>query len=100
MPQVILSPKALRDLERLRVFLQSKNPQAAKNAVSAIREALQTLRVAPLAHTPDPEDPNYRTMQIPFGSSGYTLWYHYKRCENIIVLSLKHQKEENYKNDF
>ncbi len=86
MPQVILSPKVIRDLERLRLFLQSKNPKAAQNAVSAIRGALQTLRVTPLVHTPDPEDPNYRTMQIPFGSSGYTVWYHYKRGENIIVL--------------
>lgn len=99
MPQVILSPKAVRDLERLRLFLHSKNPKAAQNANSTIRTALKSLAATPLAHTPDRENPNYRTMQIPFGSSGYTAWYHYKTGENVIVLSLKHQKEESYEND-
>lgn len=99
MPQVILSPKAVRDLERLRLFLQSKNPKAAQNAVLTIRTALKNLAIAPLAHTPDLENPNYRTLQIPFGSSGYMAWYHYKVGENVIILSLKHQKEENYEND-
>jgi len=43
MPRVIFSPAALRDTERLREFLQTKNPQAAKRAVTKIFSSLRML---------------------------------------------------------
>ena len=99
MPQVRLSPKDVRDLQRLRLFLQTKNQEAAKRAITAIRTALKTLAISPLAHMPDDETPNYRIMQIPFGSSGYTVWYHYKTGADVTIVSIKHQKEGSYEND-
>ena len=49
MPQVILTRNALNDLSRLKVFLQTKNPEAAKEAVITIRSHLKELATTPLA---------------------------------------------------
>ena len=78
MPQVILTRNALNDLSRLKAFLQTKNPEAAKEAVITIRSYLKELAIAPMAHAPDDERPDFRVLIIPFGSSGYKAWYRYK----------------------
>ena len=46
MPQVILSPAALRDLKRLREFLHSKSPVVAQRAAQTIRSALAAVFAA------------------------------------------------------
>ncbi len=43
MSQVILSPAALRDLQRLREFLLSKSPVVAQRAAQTISSALSLL---------------------------------------------------------
>ena len=52
MPQLIWSPAALRDVERLYKFLAEKNPDAARRAARAIREGMQILRDHPAAGRP------------------------------------------------
>ena len=47
MPQLIWSPAALRDIERLHRFLAEKNPEAARRAAKAIREGMNILRGQP-----------------------------------------------------
>lgn len=42
-PRVSFAPAALRDLERLRAFLRSKSPAAARCAAGAITEAVRGL---------------------------------------------------------
>jgi plasmid stabilization system protein ParE len=65
MPQVILTRNALNDLSRLKAFLQTKNPEAAKEAVITIRSHLKELATTPLAHVPDDERPDFRILIIP-----------------------------------
>jgi plasmid stabilization system protein ParE len=96
MPQVILTRNALNDLSRLKAFLQTKNPEAAREAVSTIRSYLKSLAETPMANTPDDERPDFRILMIPFGSSGYKAWYCYKVGEDVVVVSIKHQKEVGY----
>ena len=43
MPQVKYAPGAIRDLQRLREFLQPKNPVAAKRVAESIMKAVQLL---------------------------------------------------------
>jgi len=43
MPQVRYTPGTIRDLQRLREFLRTKNPVAAKRAGETIRKAVQIL---------------------------------------------------------
>jgi plasmid stabilization system protein ParE len=93
MPQVILTRNALSDLSRLKAFLQTKNLEAAKEAVATIRYYLKELATTPLAHAPDDERPDFRILIIPFGSSGYKAWYRYKIGEDIVIVSIKHQRE-------
>jgi plasmid stabilization system protein ParE len=47
MPKVIFAPAAIRNLERLRAFLQPKNPSAAKRAGAAIIQGVQGLGAHP-----------------------------------------------------
>ena len=93
MSQVILTRNALNELSRLKEFLQTKNTEAANEAVLTIRSYLKELAITPMAHAPDDERADFRVLVIPFGSSGYKAWYRYKIGEDVIVLSIKHQRE-------
>ena len=73
MPQVILTRNALNDLSRLKAFLQTKNPEAAKEAIITIRSYLKELSITPLAHAPDDERPDFRVLIIPLVQVGIRL---------------------------
>jgi len=93
MPQVRFAPAALRDLERLREFLQPKNPAAAKRTAAVITKAIQMLGQHPQIGRPaEGMDPGYRELLIDFGDSGYVAPYRYD-AELVTVLALRHQKE-------
>lgn len=96
MPQVKFAPDALGDLERLREFLRSRNPAAAKRAAVAITKAIQLLAQHPQVGRPAEEmDIEYRELLIDFGDSGYVALYRYEGGL-VTVLSLRHQKEAGY----
>ncbi len=60
MPRVSFSPAAVRDLERLHLFLQPKSPVAARRAAAAITEAVRGLGQHPGSGRPVEEMPEYR----------------------------------------
>lgn len=95
MPQIIFSPSAIRDLERLRVFLRSKNPAAANRASMAIIKTIQLLEHQPLIGRPCEDfGTGYRELIIGFGDSGYLATYRY--IDNIVtILTIRHQKESD-----
>lgn len=96
MTRLVIAPRALRDLERLRQFLQTRNPPSSRRAAAAIWRAVQTLTVAPEANRPDPELPQHRELVIKFGASGYVARYHYLPGGDVTVLCVKHQREGDY----
>lgn len=96
MPQVIFTPTALRDLERLREFLRPKNPSAAKRAAAAIIRTVRVLGEHPQIGRPvDDEELDIRELVIFFGGSGYLARY---RVDDggVTILALRHQKEAGY----
>ena len=96
MPQLIWSPAALRDVQRLYCFLAPKNPSAATRAARAIREGMQAVAEHPEAGKPmEHMDPEYREWLIGFGDSGYVVLY---RLEGdlAVVLAVRHQREAGY----
>jgi plasmid stabilization system protein ParE len=96
MPQVIFTPEALEDLERLRNFLKSSNPLAAEQAAKAILDSLKSLSHNPQIGRPVDELPEeYRDWVIEFGRSGYIARY-YIDGYMIIVLAVRHQKEAGF----
>ena len=96
MAALIWSPGALRDAQRLVRFLVSKNPDAAKRAVKAIRNGVKILATHPAIGRPAEEmEPEFRESMIDFGDSGYITLY---RSDGVtaIILAVRHQKEAGY----
>jgi plasmid stabilization system protein ParE len=96
MPRLIWSPAALRDVQRLYDFLAKNNPAAAKKAVRAIRDSINTLAAQPAVGRPvDHLEPDFREWLIAFGDSGYVLIYRTGPFETIL-LAIRHQREAGY----
>jgi plasmid stabilization system protein ParE len=96
MPPVKFAPSAVRDLQRLRQFLESKNPVAAQRSAKAIIHAVQVLGQQPhigrmIEHMPD----GFREWVIDFGDSGYVARYQIGN-DAITILAVRHQKEVGF----
>ena len=96
MPQLIWSPQALLDVQRLYRFLALKNQDAAKRAVTAIRQGVKVLSLQPDIGKPvDAMDDEFRDWIIDFGDSGYVARYRLD-AEHVIILAVRHQKEAGF----
>jgi predicted transcriptional regulator/plasmid stabilization system protein ParE len=98
-PQLIWTPPALHDVARLHGFLESKDPDAARRAVRAIRRGVKTLAAYPEIGRPVEEmEPEFREWFIHFGDSGYVVLY---RCDGgmVAILAVRHGKEAGYLGD-
>jgi plasmid stabilization system protein ParE len=96
MPRVIFAPAALRDLHRLRAFLQPKSPSAARKAVEAILQAVQALGAHPrMGRLVEDLPETYREWVIAFGESGYLARYRIDG-DVITILAVRHQKEAGF----
>jgi plasmid stabilization system protein ParE len=95
MPQLIWSPAALRDVQRLYRFLAEKNIDAAKRAVKAIRAGVQVLAIQPGVGRPTEDmEPEYREWLIDFGDSGYIALYRYDG-DTAVLLAVRHQQRHS-----
>ena len=96
MPQLIWSPEALADVQRLYRFLAEKSPGVARRAASAIRDGMQIIADHPDAGRPvDGMDPEFREWPINFGASGYLALYRMEKDVSLVV-AVRHQKEVGY----
>jgi plasmid stabilization system protein ParE len=96
MPQLIWSPQALLDVQRLYRFLAPKNQDAAKRAVTAIRQSVKVLSLQPGMGRPvEGMDNEFRDWIIDFGDSGYVARY-LSEAEKVIILAVRHQKEAGF----
>jgi plasmid stabilization system protein ParE len=90
---ILLSPDAVEDVERLRTFLDQKNPDAARRALSAIWTAIDRLRDFPDLGMPT-EDSDIRQIVVRFGSSGYVVRYAtLPGDKNILITRIWHGRE-------
>ncbi len=97
MPSVRFAAGALRDLVRLRTFLQHKNPIASQKAAATIIQSVQILKQHPQLGRPvEDMEPEYREFIIGFGHYGYVALY---RLDGnaVIVLAIRHQLEAGYR---
>jgi addiction module RelE/StbE family toxin len=96
MPQVILTERALRNLERVQEFLMEKNPGSAKRAGQAIIKTIRLLKSKPhIGRQVEGMSPDFRELIIKFGDSGYVALYHHEG-DIVTVLTIRHQKEAGY----
>ena len=97
MPQVIITETALEGLERCRLFLQAKAPEAARRAGQAIEQQFLLLETAPNLGRPYPELPELQELVITFGDSGYVALYRYEPADDAVyILAFRHQREAGY----
>lgn len=97
MPQIIWSRGSLADLRRLRLFLVSKDKQAAERAIVRIRQGVQFLRRHPQAGRPVLDAPGeLREWPMRFGSGGYIALYRLHGDE-VTILALRHSREAGYR---
>ena len=97
MPRVVITEGAVQGLERCRLFLAEKNPQAAVRAGQAIVQQFALLETEPEIGRPFDDSPELRELIVPFGDSGYVALYHHEvRSDSVYVLAFRHQKEAGY----
>lgn len=97
MSQVIYSPSAIRDLERIREFLKSKDPRAATRAGQAIIRSMKEVAKIPSIGKPIEQMPQeFRDWIIDFGQSGYVARYRISG-DKIVILAVRHQRELGFK---
>lgn len=96
MSRLIWSQPALLDVQRLFRFLASKNLDAAKRAVKAVRQALTVLEQQPCVGRPIEDMPDeFREWIIDFGDSGYIARYRIDP-DAVTILAVRHQKEVGF----
>ncbi|HET8898578.1 MAG TPA: type II toxin-antitoxin system RelE/ParE family toxin [Rhodanobacteraceae bacterium] len=86
----------MRDLRRLRGFLEAKSPDAAQRAGDAIRRGVALLADQPQIGRPvQGAGAGTRERLIEFGSSGYAVLYRVDRG-GVTIVAIRHQKEVGY----
>lgn len=97
MPPVIFAPAAIRDMQRLRDFLQPKDADAARRAGQAIRQGVTMLgRYPRMGRMVEDLPEDYREWLIDFGDSGYVARYRVD-ADAVTILAIRHQREGGYK---
>ncbi len=90
---ILLSRDAVLDVERVRSFLERRNPDAAKRALAAIWRALDQVQLFPElgART---SDADVRQIVVRFGVSAYIVRYMVlPEAGDILVTRIWHGRE-------
>jgi len=97
--KVRFTPEAEADLLRLFDFLLEQDLAAAEKAREAFAKAIELLEVFPFTCRKalgGDGNPFLRELIIPFGASGYVALFEIENGDTVTVLSLRHQREEDY----
>ncbi|HCH1049337.1 TPA: type II toxin-antitoxin system RelE/ParE family toxin [Vibrio parahaemolyticus] len=96
MSQVIYTPSSVRDLDRIREFLKSKDPRAAARAGKTIISSMREVAKVPSIGKPIEQMPQeFRDWIIDFGQTGYVVRYRISG-DKIVVLAVRHQRESEF----
>jgi plasmid stabilization system protein ParE len=99
---VELSPAAEADLELLFDFLldlaeTTEDLDRAQAAIDAVRATAQhRLAITPFSFRKAAQSPAQRELIIPFGATGYVALYEIVSPSKVVVLAVRHQREEDY----
>ena len=91
---ILFSPDALSDIDRVRTFLDVRNPGAAVRAMRAIWMALERVENFPEIG-PLTRDRSIRQIVVRFGRHGYIVRYRIQPSDGaIFVTRIWHGREE------
>lgn len=100
--RILFSPEAEDDLARLFDFLldNAETPEdfaLAESAIEAIRSAaFNQLARTPYSFRKAGKSSTRRELIIPFGATGYVALYEIASEAVVVVLAVRHQREEDY----
>jgi plasmid stabilization system protein ParE len=100
--EVRFSLSAEDDLMRLFEFLLDRaaiveDLALAQTAMDAIRSAsLHQLASTPYSFRKSGKSSTRRELIIPFGATGYVALYEIASASTVVVLAVRHQREEDY----
>ena len=101
--QVVFSPEAAEDLERLFDHILERELASATGDLSIATRALESIQHACsfLQHSPfscrkAASSPFLRELIISFGGSGYVALFEIDNAAWVTVLAVRHQLEEDY----
>lgn len=92
MPRVIWLPDALKDVQRLRMFLADKSLIAAQRAAKTLRNGENMLAKFPEAGSPLNDGTGRRELIQPFGFGAYVLRYVVDN-QTVFIIRAWHSKE-------
>jgi len=99
---VRFSAEADDDLVRLFDFMLDRvetieDLDAAQAAIEAVRSAaLNQLAATPYSFRKSGKSSTRRELIIPFGATGYIALYEIASPSSVVVLAVRHQREEDY----
>ena len=93
MAELLWLPGAQEDVSRLARFLKEKSPQAARNAIKAIRLGAKQLASFPMAGRPMDDSTGRRELIIAFGGKAYVLRYKLDG-ERVVIVRVWHALED------
>ncbi len=96
MREIIWLDSAVNDVVRLRKFIAKENPNAAKKAAEAIKDAVQHLVKTPSIGKPVNNLPQYRDLFTRFGAGGYIVRYRV-HVETVYIVHIRHYREFDFK---
>jgi len=100
--EVVFSAAADDDLVRLFDFLLDRaetleDLDLAEAAIASVRAAtLNHLAATPYSFRKAGRSPTRRELIIPFGATGYVALYEIAGPSSVVVLAVRHQREEDY----
>ena len=97
--KVRLTKEADADIQRLIDFLVVQDLAAARRARKAIAEGMKFLKKFPFSCRKadgDMANPFLRELIIPFGGAGYVALLEIEDENSVIVIAVRHQREEDY----
>ena len=88
--RIIVSPPAMRDVDRLETWLLDKNPAVAERVGETLKAAIGSL--AELPYRGRPIGRGTRALNAPFGGSVYVVRYQV-RGEIVVITRIFHGRE-------
>jgi toxin ParE1/3/4 len=96
MREIVWLDSAVNDLVRLRAFVATHNPKAAKKVAETLKKSVSLLEKLPFSGKPVMDLPDYRDVYARFGAGGFVIRYRVTE-EQVYVVHIRHYRETNFK---
>lgn len=101
--KVRLTRDAEADLDRLFDFVLERelarddgDLTLPEQAMVSLRAGITTLKTSPFTCRKVGQSPFLRELIVPFGRSGYVALFEIEDASNVVVVAVRHQREDDY----